>query len=253
MYGGYAVALTDNLISYWELGEASGGAVDSHGANTLADNNTVGSASGVGGSGTARDFNAAANEFFSKADNADLSTGDIDFTVAGWVYVNATGSTRGVLGKWDSGGSDLEYELHFNGTFNAMHFAVRDAANSASQYVISSVTLSATTWYHVVAWHDAAGNQLGVTVNAGSADTQAHPGGVRDGTAAFQLGKYDVDGCHGRLQGWGLWKRVLTSGERTTLYNGGAYLPYSSFGGAPPAGLAAPRRGRRSLGHFLTR
>lgn len=233
------MALTDNLVAFWELGEASGNALDSVGSNALTDNNTVGSATGVGGTGTCRDFNAASNEYFSHADNATLSTGDIDFTLAGWLYINSTGTTRGTLAKWDSAGPDLEFQIYYD-LFGSVYFQVRDAANSTSPSVHTTATLSATTWYHVVAWHDSVANQLGITLNAGTADTQSHSGGVRDSTAGFNLGNSDFTAWHGRLQGWGLWKRVLTSGERTTLYNGGAYLPYSSMSGGGAAGTVLP-------------
>lgn len=40
------MALTDNLISWWSLDEASGTRYDSHGTNHLTDNNTVSSEAG---------------------------------------------------------------------------------------------------------------------------------------------------------------------------------------------------------------
>ena len=73
------MALTDSLISYWKLDEASGNATDSHGTNTLTDTNTVTSVAGK--INTARYFTNANTEFFTLADNASLSTGDIDFTI----------------------------------------------------------------------------------------------------------------------------------------------------------------------------
>ena len=43
------MALTDNLIAFWQLEEASGVRYDSEGSNNLTDNNTVTSATGVVG------------------------------------------------------------------------------------------------------------------------------------------------------------------------------------------------------------
>ena len=43
-YSGLSALLKTNLVSWWDLEEASGARVDSHGSNDLTDNNTVGRA-----------------------------------------------------------------------------------------------------------------------------------------------------------------------------------------------------------------
>ena len=70
------MALTDNLISAWELSEASGNAIDSHGSNDLTDNGSVGTGTGLV-YGTARHFDGS-DDGFNIIDNTDLSVGDID-------------------------------------------------------------------------------------------------------------------------------------------------------------------------------
>ncbi len=40
----------------------------------------------------ARQYTAANTEFHSIADNASLSTGDIDFMIGGWIYLDSYGS-----------------------------------------------------------------------------------------------------------------------------------------------------------------
>lgn len=83
------MTLLDGLVSYWKLEEANGARVDSVVAsgNDLTDNNTVTQAVGV--LGNAAQFTAANSESLSHADNASLGTGDIDFTVASWVYFDS--------------------------------------------------------------------------------------------------------------------------------------------------------------------
>jgi hypothetical protein len=51
----------DSLIGDWEMDEASGQALDSHGSNPLTDNNTVGASGGW------RDFESDNVESFSHA------------------------------------------------------------------------------------------------------------------------------------------------------------------------------------------
>ena len=78
------MSLLTDLVSYWKLDEASGDALDSHGTNNLTVNGSIGTAAGKIGS--ARDLESSgSDQYFSLADNASLSTGDIDFSVAGWV------------------------------------------------------------------------------------------------------------------------------------------------------------------------
>src|SRR5690348_11404000 len=72
-------ALTDSLVGYWKLDEASGSRADSAGANTLTDNNTVAGLAGL--ISNAGDFERDNSESLSIADNAALSMGDIDFTL----------------------------------------------------------------------------------------------------------------------------------------------------------------------------
>jgi hypothetical protein len=226
------VALADNLIAYWTLDEASGTRNDSVGSSHLADTNTVGSAAGKLGS--AASFVAANSECLSRADNADLSTGDIDFTLAAWVQLTGTATTRPILGK-QSSAAVREYRLQYEASNTRFRFLVFNAAGSVVGDVSASNfgPPSAGVLYHVAAWHDAANNQVGIAVNGGTPNTAATTGAPADTAATFYLGFDAANAVYfdGLIDEVGLWKRVLTSQDRTDLYNGGAGLAFSSFGG----------------------
>ena len=213
--------LLTSLIAHWRLDEASGVRSDSHRANHLTDNNTTGQAAGK--VGNAALFVAANEESLSIADNADLSMGDIDFTVAGWVYFTTTAFT-GLAGKWGPG-PVLEYLVYFDGTNIRLHVSPNGSSNVS---VTNSQAISAGTWYFFVAWHDAAANTINLSVNNNSAASLAHSGGVFNGNAAFHLGRNEegMSWLNGRLDSVSIWKRVLTSAERTQLYNSGNGLDY---------------------------
>jgi hypothetical protein len=228
------VALTDNLVSFWSLDEASGNALDAHGSNTLTETSgTIASATGkVSG---ARDFEAGDTEHFEIADNASLSTGDIDYTIAAWVQLESL-ATGTIAAKFGTTGNQREWRFYYDATASRFRLSVSPTGASAGTVTASADTFgvpSTGTWYHVVAWHDSVNNLVGISVNGGTADTTAHATGSINGTAAFTVGvRLDpaADYWDGLIDEVGFWKRVLTSSERTELYNAGNGLAYP-FGG----------------------
>lgn len=219
------MSLLDDLISHWKLNEASGTRADAHGSNDLTDNNTVGV--GTGKLDNAADFERDTSEYLSITDNADLSTGDVDFTVAGWVKFETAGATNvGVMGKWAQPVREYGIDIA-SGKFRWI------VSHDSTNAVVATDTTSVTTgvWYFVVAWHDAANNQIGISVNDNTPTTVSHSSGVHNGAAEFRLGRFDATHMDGLLDSWSFWKRVLTAAERTALYNGGDGLDYDFAGG----------------------
>lgn len=223
--------LTDNLISHWDLDEASGTRADSHGTNDLTDVNTVGSTTGK--ISNAADFVAANSERLSHNDNADLSTGDIDFTLAGWVYFDTVATSQYLASKYSA--TEAEWIIFLNDSDMKPYFGVYHNGVDGVDVGSGLSALSADTWYFVVAWHNAGNDTINIQVNNGAVDTRSHSLGVGSGAAVFTLGGLGAgDAFHdGRLDEWAFWKRVLTSGERTELYNAGSGLAYASWSTAP--------------------
>lgn len=229
------MSLLTNLVSYWKLDEASGNALDAHGSNTLTDNASVGSAAGK--INNARDFESSTHQYFSIADNAALSTGDIDFTFACWVKAESLVNYPVILGKWGTYAGYREFVLYYDTSSFRFQFAVESSGGTLASAVANTFGAASTgTWYFVVGWHDSVNNLVGISINAGTADTVSHTLGVRDSTLQFQIGgsNQNVQSLFwdGLIDEVGFWKRVLTSQERTDLYNGGSALSYDDFGGA---------------------
>jgi hypothetical protein len=220
-------SLLTDLVSYWKLDEASGNATDSHGANTLTDTNTVTTAAGK--QGTARQFTAASTEYFTIADNTDLSTGDIDFTIAAWAYLDSSLTAEGIVGKW-TGGS-LEYWLGYVGGSTSFAFQV-STNGSDNPSVTGPGSMMTATWYFLVAWHDSVLNTINIQVNDGTVVSVAHTAGVFNGTAAFRIGYDGTWPMSGRVDEVGFWKKVLSAAERTALYGAGSGAAYP-FTGLP--------------------
>lgn len=220
------MALTDNLISYWKLDEASGNALDSHGSNNLTDTSTVGATTGkING---CRDFEVSASEYFSIADNASLSVGDIDFAVSGWVNIESSGAQRGIIGHWTVSGN-RSWIFTYSSFLNRFLFLVSNDGTASVSVTANAFGAPALgTWCHFQAWHDSVANTINIQINNGAINSTSHSSGVFDSSGLFAIGS-NLDGnlhFDGLIDEVGFWKRVLTSDERTALYNSGNGLEY---------------------------
>jgi hypothetical protein len=224
------MALITGLVGAWEMDEASGQAIDSHGSNPLTDVNTVGS-NGTGW----RDFEADNVESFSHVDNADLSTGDIDFTAAVEVQLESKSNDRTIAMKWD--GSGTEWILWFDnagnfGTADRFGFLIRNTigvVTAAQGNNLGSPALG--TPYHIVARVNHVTKGISITINNGTPNTNTYSGTIADTASAFNVGSDGSgstlwDGLMRRLR---FWKRLLTDDEVTQLYNGGAGMSYADI------------------------
>jgi RHS repeat-associated protein len=214
---------TSGLVSWWAMDEASGSRLDSHGTNTLTDNNTVTSASGLKSS--AANFVAANLEFLSISDNPSISTGNIDFTLVADVYLNVTNTTMIIANKGDKSFAK-DYTLFYDASLNK--FALRVGNGSTNTAVWSTNTVSAGQWYTIIAWHDSVNDTLNIQVNNSLVSSLAYAGGATDSTFPLSIGAH-ADGASaldGRIDEFALYKRVLTANERAWLYNNGAGRSY---------------------------
>lgn len=228
--GGPSTLLT-NLVAYWPLNEASGTRADATGrGNDLTDNNTVVGSGGVVGNSAV--FVGGNLEYLSHADNADLSMGDIDFEFWCWVYLEPGATHRALISKDDTPGGTpnrREYSLQVD-TANKINWYVMGNDDSLIGYVQHTTVLTPRSWYLVTCYHNAAANLVGVTVNNGAAQTAATGGPALDSGGLFTLGarrRTTTDlAFDGRLDEVGMRKQLLTTTERTALYNGGFGLTY---------------------------
>ncbi|HEX8774897.1 MAG TPA: LamG-like jellyroll fold domain-containing protein [Pyrinomonadaceae bacterium] len=235
---GYAIdvfarprTLLSKLVSFWKLGEATGAQrSDSVSTNHLTSVNGVTQVAGR--VGNAAGFASASSQYLSCADNAALSTGDIDFFLSCWVQLTTKAASMVILGKWTSvggGSTENEYILQYTVGSDRFEFYV-SAAGTAAVGVTANVFGSPTTglWNHIIVWHDSVNNVIGIRVNNGTANTTAHSGGVKDSTAPFIIGATAVPGAYlnGLVDAVGFWKKVPTDLEVTQLYNVGVGIEH---------------------------
>lgn len=237
------MALTDDLMVSYELDEASGNAVDAHNAHDATETGgTIGASTGPGGLNGSRDFEAGDTEHFELADHADISVGDIDFTIACWV--NLESKTKGTFFGQTDLTNGLCYDLRYEDGADRFRFYIASGngfSNLTSVIADTFGSPSLATWYFLIAEHNATANTISISVNNGTADSNSYSAGGYDAAFALQLGRNAfgeyIDGLMSQAR---LWKRLLTSDEKTALYNGGDGLAYADFGG----GAAVNRRRR---------
>jgi hypothetical protein len=219
-------------VSYWKLDEASGTRADSFGGNNLTDNNGVGSASGVVGNDAV--FVAAAGTYLSHASNSSLQvTGD--FTFACWIKLGSqpSGSNAySIITKDIDTGRD--YTLDYSPGYRYLRF-YHAYNGDVNTLCCNDTPLSNGTWYFVVIWYDATANKDYMRVNDSLLYGDPYTPGTIQTSTEFRIGSRPYPGYNdyfdGEIDEVGFWKRVLTSAEITSLYNGGAGVTFGGGGG----------------------
>lgn len=229
------MALIDNLISYWKLDEASGNALDAHGSNALTETSgTIDTASGLP-LGNARDFEAGDTEYFSVADNASLSTGDIDWSCFCWVRAESFGANRWIAAK-HSGANDTtsEWQLYFRASGGTDRFRLEKISGGTNVGVNFAAINPAINTSYFIAWgHNASTNEIWISVNGQTPEVLSTSTGVNDSAAAFTIGaRADASGYWDGLIGhFAFFNRDIRS-DLASFYNSGSGVAYP-FGNTP--------------------
>lgn len=216
-----STTLLNQLLGYWKLDETTGNRLDSSGLqNSLLPVGAVSFSTGV--ISNAASFSGSSVNLAVASDDGTLVTGEVPFTLSCWVKFNdVTGQkyvlTKGTVSNWD-------YAIDINA--GKLRFWGYDGVRLPLVTANSAGSVATNTWYHVVGWNDQAGGTVNIQVNGGTVDS------VVKGTNTFatSVSTFKVGGLSPYLNGLadevGMWKRVLTSGERSYLYNSGSGNTY---------------------------
>jgi hypothetical protein len=224
--GGGGSTLNNNVVSYWKMDETSGTRDDAVSTNDLAEfTATVNSAAGK--------INNAADVAGTDTSSLWISGGHSSlqftssFTIACWMFLDVVSSgSGGIVSKFD--GSVTSYLLRFQaGGSPFFQFVVNPSGGDTT---VSSTTPTPTTgtWYHVIAYFDDSANEIGIVINNGTPVTTSFTSSLSGGAGNLRVMRSTADGesPDGRIDGLGVWSRVLTSDERTELYNSGTGKDY---------------------------
>jgi len=226
--------LTDNMLSYWRLEEASGTRFDSNTAEGVIDLGDVVSAVQVPGLvGFGARCNHTPNYLADILNRWTTEIGTGPFTVAAWINAatiasNQTPFGSGIVSTLNSeANGQFQLTLNNNGQIYLAYWGTVD-----QRRVSDSVLIVTDVWFYIlVTFSGGAGTFTIYRDNISFPHT--NDGGQSSGWGAGTYigrthtggpGNYSFDGI---IDDVGLWNRVLTTQERTDLYNGGEGLPYA--------------------------
>jgi hypothetical protein len=173
--------------------------------------------------GGATNFVNANSQQLSVASNASLQTGDVDYTVCGWVN-QTVALPQNVIGVWNLTGDQRQWRVNFNGS--QLTFQVTESGTFASARTLS-ITQGAG-WCFFCASHNAAANTISFSINNSAPITTSCSVGFTSLAGLF-IGSTNGIAEHldGSIDEITFHKRVLTADERTWLYNSGAGRTYA--------------------------
>lgn len=210
-------SLLTGLVSYYKLDEGSGTRIDSHGSNNLVDSGSTPNIVGI--QGNAASFS---NSTYLSSSSTDFRFGDEDFTIAGWIRRNA--STFIAFGRYSTTGQKCYGLRVVNGV---ARFYVTDNG-STDVFVETASGIAFADWAFVAMWHDSVNDTISVQLNDDVPVSVTHTTGVFAGTVAFTVGAGTGgdQSANADMDEIGIWNRVLTTQERTDVYNSGAGATY---------------------------
>ena len=231
--GGFIVqnSLTDNLISYWKMDEASGTRFDSYSNLDLNQLNDPLSTTGI--------RNQAANLVLANSqmfymNTAPFSIGGSNFTASTWIMLSSTAASglRYIL-RQNNQTAEQAWELTLDGTSLFFRALTDGGLQNYRQVDATSIgALAVGTWYNVVCW-SLTNSHIGISVNL-SVNTALFAGtftnsGIKTFTIGGQSNGASLLSCFdGRVDETSIWNKVLTLTERQQLYANGSGNTYTS-------------------------
>jgi len=225
------MALTDQIVAYWKLDEASGNAADSVGSITLTNTNTVTYTTGVINNG-ADGGSTNTTKFLANTTTSPLTRNQIvvAFSMNAWVNVYNVTSDKSLFSIISSGGGNrAQCNMRFTNSGDHINAACFPGPGGISGGGSSSTSLGALSFYMASITYD--GTNVKIYINGSLETTTAWSFGTgfSGSTTTSILTQYDGGGnetAAAKVDEAGVWSRALTAGEITQLYNSGAGLQY---------------------------
>jgi hypothetical protein len=220
--GGTPSSLLTGLISYWKLNETSGQALDSKALNNLTNNTATQNQGGI--IGPSYLFNGISSYLGPVTSSAYHFASTM--SVCAWVKTTSTASVIFIASDyyWDGEGWILSKDDN-----NLANFMTWDIAQTTPlAEAASSMTITNGAWHLLVGTFDGTNAKIYVDGSlAGTSAAWAH-NIAYNASGSFTIGSDEgiQNYFGGNIDEVGIWNRVLSTGEITTLWNGGAGKTY---------------------------
>jgi len=225
----------NKVISAWEFNEASNSArLDSKSTNHLTDNNTVPTVTGVATNDAAAARFVPGNfEFLSRTNGTigGIENKTDNFSIEMAFKLNATGITQTIIAKGATSDAIPGFWCFVN-TSNRFQITLGNGTGRVS--VNPTNVLTTATLYHFICTCDRAGNMSVYLNNAlgtgtGAAAISGITGSLGN-TTTLTIGQTSSTTYLSADVGFvRFWNGVLSSTERTYLYNSGALRSYAQL------------------------
>ena len=137
----------------------------------------------------ARHCRLANTQYFTVADNATHSAGDVDLWAAVLVYLDSKSEDQIYTGHWETTGNQRSYSIQYDTATDRFWASIsNDGTAVVTEPADVLGNVSTKTWYLIFIWHDSVNNTLNIQVNGGTADSVAHTTGLHNSTGAFTVG-----------------------------------------------------------------
>lgn len=225
------MTLTDNLVSYWKFDESSGNASDASGGGHTLTNANVTYGTGIINNGAV--FNSSTDSLSTSSYTDFNFERTSPFSISSWLNVTSLTSGSYILDREDSATlRGLVWFVQSDGKLRVQFGNNNDGSNCI--YVDSTASqVSTGSWYHLVLTYSGSSAASGFTmyVNGSSVATTTlfnNLSATTQNTQNLVIGNRVGGGndFSGTLDEFGVWSRAVTSGEVTSLYNGGVGVQY---------------------------
>ena len=226
------MALTDNLVAYYKLDEASGNAADSVGSYTLTNSNVTYAAGKIN---NGAEFGATNDRLVPSGTPFSFGSGTA-FSYSTWVKTSSQAANNFILSNEES--SPYQGWFMFITTAGLVYCGfIKNYASSRLDFT-GNTAVDNDTWTHIAFTYDGTANPTNgagmmVYVN-GVAQTKtvatnnlSTNSWTSSDTMYFGARRYDTNQkLSGMLDEMAFWSRALTADEVTSLYNGGSGIQY---------------------------
>jgi len=226
-----------NLQRQWKLDEGAGlTRADSFGQDDLTDpGGNVAAAAGKIGSCAVFD-GTLGQRLVVPAPTFTLAEQSFTFVFGFFFAANPDpGAERPFVCKGDPGVLTTA-KMSVSAAFGSLMFRMWKGDEFSSDSVSAGAMPAAGQWHQVAVWQDAANARIGIAVDGGAAVTAAKTLTQVAGNVPFALGNYATAGQPSaavRIDEVWFWDRVLSAGERTSMWNGGNWMAFPPSDNGP--------------------